>query len=237
MLNVDEHRVPTVPSEPEHSPGASFEIGSNGRRLFGKSGAQRMARGTDRRVQRTEQLLRSALFSLIEEKGFEELAVQEILDRANVGRATFYAHFDNKEDLLVSGFDGLRASLRERQRDALSTATEADERVLAFSREMFAHANDHRRLFQAMVGKRSGAVTQQMLHRVLVDLVREELKATAPGPATKAGSVEPLVQFIAGAFYGLLMWWLQGKMRLSVEEIDGLFRRLALPAMKAAQGM
>jgi len=52
----------------------------------------------DRRVERTQQLLRAALLSLIEEKGFEALTVQDIIDRANVGRATFYSHFDNKED-------------------------------------------------------------------------------------------------------------------------------------------
>lgn len=64
-------------------------------------------------MQRTRQLLRGALFSLIQEKGFEALSVQDIIDHANVGRATFYAHFDNKEDLLLTGFDGLRASLRQ----------------------------------------------------------------------------------------------------------------------------
>lgn len=67
-----------------------------------------MASNKDRRVQRTQQLLREALFALIQEKGFEKLSVQDIIDRANVGRATFYAHFDNKEDLLLSGFDALR---------------------------------------------------------------------------------------------------------------------------------
>ena len=70
------------------------------------------ARENDRRVQRTQQLLRAALLSLIEEKGFEALTVQEIIDRANVGRATFYAHFDRKEDLLVSELDGLRLALK-----------------------------------------------------------------------------------------------------------------------------
>ena len=53
----------------------------------------------DRRVQRTWQLIRAAFRSLLEEKGHETLTVQEIIDRANVGRATFYAHFDNKDEL------------------------------------------------------------------------------------------------------------------------------------------
>jgi len=59
-----------------------------------------MAKKADRRIERTQQLLRGALFSLIQERGFEALSVQDIIDRANVGRATFYSHFDNKQDLL-----------------------------------------------------------------------------------------------------------------------------------------
>lgn len=191
-----------------------------------------MAKKQDRRVQRTQQLLRGALFSLIQEKGFEALSVQDIIDRANVGRATFYAHFDNKEDLLVSGFDGLKASLKERQRGAHSRVRNIDDRVLAFSHELFAHTDEHRNVFRAMVGKRSGAAIQQLLHKMVVDLVREDVKAMAPGD--RAIPTEALVQFIAGGLFGLLMCWLDGKMRLSVEEVDALCRRLAIPAVKAA---
>src|SRR5713101_6701176 len=100
------------------------------------SGGVEMAKREDRRVQRTRQLLQGELLSLIREKGFEALSVQDIIDRANVGRATFYAHFDNKEDLLVSRLDELRASLKERQREALVRATAADERAFAFSHEV-----------------------------------------------------------------------------------------------------
>src|SRR5919198_534909 len=85
------------------------------------------ARAVDRRIQRTQQLLRSALMSLIQEKGFESLSVQDIIDRANVGRATFYAHFDNKEDLLASGIEELRIALRHRQQQARSSAAGADD--------------------------------------------------------------------------------------------------------------
>lgn len=193
-----------------------------------------MARKTDRRVQRTQQLLRAALVSLIQEKGFEALTVQDIVDRANVGRATFYAHFDNKEDLLVSGFEDLRASLRQRQREALSRRGGVEDRACAFSYEMFAHVNEYRDVFQAMVGKHSGAMVQHILHKMVVELVRDDMKAMAA--RSEAGSLpaETTVQFVAGGLFGLGMWWLKGKMRLSVEEINTLFRRLAIPAMKAA---
>lgn len=183
-------------------------------------------------MQRTQQLLRGALLSLIQEKDFETLSVQDIIDRANVGRATFYAHFDNKEDLLVSGFDNLRASLKERQREALARRSGLDERVLGFSYEMFAHANEHRNVFLAMAGKRSHALVQQLLYKILLDLVRDDLKATVWRDRPNSVPVEALAQFITGALFGLLMWWLNGKMRLSVEEVNTLFRQLAIPVLK-----
>ncbi len=193
-----------------------------------------MARKGDRRVQRTHHLLREALLRLIQEKGFEGLSVQEIIDRANVARSTFYAHFDNKEDLLVSGFDELRASLKDRQRKAISAGHASDELMLAFSEEMFAHADEHREVFRAMVGKRSGAAIQHLLHKMLVDLVREDAKALVRRGSAGSVPTEALVRFIAGGLYGLMMWWLDGKVGLSVEEANTMFRRLAIPAMRAA---
>ena len=188
----------------------------------------------DRRIERTQQLLRGALRSLIQEKGFEALTVQEIIDRANVGRATFYAHFDNKDDLLASGFEDLRASLRARQREALSRGRTVEDRVFAFSQEIFAHTNEYRDVFRAMVGKRSGAAVQRLLHKLLVDLVREDVKETVARTENSTVPTEALVRFMAGALFGLLMWWLDGKMRLSVAEVNALFRKLAIPALKAA---
>ena len=191
------------------------------------------SKAPDRRVQRTRQTLHAALMSLIQEKGFESLSVQQIIDRANVGRATFYAHFDSKEDLLASGIEGLRASLRERQRQAVPPTAGADDRLFPFSRELFVHANEHRNVFRAMVGKRSGAVVQQLLHKMLVDLVRDEVRLMLP--ANDAGTpVEAMAQFIGGGLFGPLIWWGDGKMRMPVEEVDGMFRRLAVPAVRAA---
>lgn len=68
----------------------------------------------DRRVVRTRQLLRDALVSLILERGYDEVTVQDVLDRANLGRSTFYAHYRNKDDLLFSGFEQFAAGLHAR---------------------------------------------------------------------------------------------------------------------------
>ena len=192
------------------------------------------ARRHDRRVQRTQQLLRAALLPLIEEKGFEALTVQDIIDRANVGRATFYAHFDNKEDLLVSGFDGLRAALKELQRQAQTRRSGPDEQLFAFSHAMFAHIVEYRRVFRAMVGKRSGALVQQLLNKIMSDLVRDDIKAMARRREDHSVPAEAVVQFVTGGLFGLAMLWATGKLPLSVEEVNALFRRLAMPGVKAA---
>lgn len=189
----------------------------------------------DRRIERTQQLLRGALRSLIQEKGFEALTVQEIIDRANIGRATFYSHFDNKDDLLASGFEDLRASLKARQRDAFSRGHTIEDRVFGFSQEVFAHTNEYREAFRAMVGHRSGAVVQRLLHKLLVELIREDVRRTVVRADSSPVQTEALVHFITGALVGVLMWWLDGRMRLSVGDVNAYFRRLALPALKAAR--
>lgn len=191
-----------------------------------------MAARKDRRVERTQQLLQAALLSLIKEKEFDAISVQEIIDRANVGRATFYAHYDNKEDLLESGFEGLQATLKERQREAREREGNLDEQLFAFSHHLLAHADEHREILPSMVSQRGGALIQHLLRHLLVRVVREDVNTMMP----KAGAVpkEAIVQFIAGGLYGLMMWWLSGKRRLSVDELDRLFRTLAIPAVKAA---
>jgi AcrR family transcriptional regulator len=190
----------------------------------------------DRRIERTRQLLREALVSLIRERGFETLTVQDILDRANVGRATFYSHFENKDDLLVSGFEELRASLKGRQRDAFTRGRTLEERLLGFSRDVFAQTHEYRDAFKAMVGRRSGAIVQRLLHKLVVELVREDVKRMDVRVEGSTAHAEALVHFIAGALVGVLMWWLDGRMRLSIDDVDAHFRRLALPALKAACG-
>ena len=200
--------------------------------MFGKSRVD-VAKRQDRRVQRTQQLLEAALLSLMKEKGFDCISVQEIIDRANLGRATFYAHYDNKEDLLESGFDGLLAALRERQREARLQPVSSEEQLFAFSRHLLAHADEHRGIFPAMVSQCDGALIQHLLRRLLLNVVREDVRAMRLHEKVGAIPAEATVEFIAGGLFGLLMWWMNGKMRVPVDEVDRIFRKLAISALKA----
>ena len=171
--------------------------------------------------------------SLIREKGFETLTVQDIIDRADVGRSTFYTHFKSKEDLLAGSVEMMRSSLRKFQRQAIARSAKADERLFAFTRELFAHAEQHRDVFAAMVGRRSGTVFQQHLHRMLAELVREDVATLNPRRKRDDMQVEAVVQFVAGALIGLLVTWLDRMTGLSIEDLDTLFHRMALPAVRA----
>jgi AcrR family transcriptional regulator len=189
----------------------------------------------DRRIQRTCQLLFQALLSLIREKGFEALTVQDIIDRANVGRSTFYAHFVDKEDLLVQGMDPFSAGLRERQRRALRAAPGSLEGAFSFSQELFAHAEGHRDVARAMIGKQSAAILQRHFQRTQLELVREEVRSLAPR-GSEERVVEAVAQQVAGGLHALLAWWIDGRARLTVEEVDSLFRAMAVAAVRAAFG-
>lgn len=188
----------------------------------------------DRRVARTRDLLEQALLSLIKEKPFDSISVQDIIDRANVGRATFYLHYENKEDLLGSGFAGLQSDLREYQKAVRQHGGDFDERFFAFSHYLLEHAQKHREVIPAMVGKRGGAAIQHVLRKLLRDLMREEVRAMSAERGSAALPAEATVEFLASGLFGLLVWWLNGRMRLSVDEMNAIFRRLAIPALRAA---
>src|SRR5688572_29080610 len=110
----------------------------------------------DRRVTRTRRLLQDALVALVLEKGYEAVTVQEVLDRADVGRATFYAHFANREALLLSVFEMMRGELREAMGGLRSGDIGRFGEGVGVLGPLFAHAAQHRRLYRALLNSRGG---------------------------------------------------------------------------------
>jgi len=182
----------------------------------------------DRRSLRTRAMLEDALISLFLKKDYEAITIKDIVDEANVGRSTFYAHYTGKDDLLRGSFENVRALLIDHQKDTLARRGDLKDRSLAFSLAMFEHARDHRDLYRALVGGRGGTVALNSIRQILSDLVRDELTATRNKVTANVVSRELVVQFVVGAFMAVLTWWLDRRAELPPEQVDAMFRRLAL---------
>jgi AcrR family transcriptional regulator len=188
----------------------------------------------DRRVARSRETLHKALLSLIVEKGYEEITVEEICERANVGRSTFYAHFTSKDDLKRRGLEHLRRELIEQQRRA-SSLVDPNVHGLAFTLTMFEHAQDHIHLYRALVGSRGGAIALTTIRQTLCEIVRGEL-AENRGKDSHGTPGEFAVQYIVGAYMAVLTWWLDGGAKLPPQRINAMFQRLATNGIASLGG-
>lgn len=179
----------------------------------------------DRRVVRTRTLLREALAALVREKAYEKITVTDILERANVGRSTFYMHYRDKDELLSTGID----ELLEAARSVAPTATGAD-RILRFSLPILEHIDRHRRAGLGAVGAKGWAVIHARLRRALAQLVSRDLRSRAlPAPL--------LADWIASTFVLTLHWWVEHGARLSAREANDVFRSLTLPVLARESGI
>lgn len=182
-----------------------------------------MDKKIDRRALRTRRALSQALLSLIVEKGYDAVSVQDIIDRADIGRSTFYAHYTGKEDLLRSGFAALREELRQAKLAHRASPERAGE-PLSFSLAMFEHGARYVDQYRAAANGRGGAIMEAEIRRALSELVREELR----GLDEAAVSREFVVQFVVSAFLTAFDWWFARKPKLAPAEVDAMFRRLVL---------
>lgn len=180
----------------------------------------------DRRIARTRGLLQHAFIALIMRKGYDATTIQDICEEANVGRSTFYSHYTSKEDLKRKGLEHIRAALHARQKEALTGTGKETKRPMAFSLAMFEHANDHLALYRALLGSEGAAVSLGSIRQIIADLVRAEVAAATASAASTAEARELTIQFIVGAFMGVLTGWLDSGATTPPADVDTLFRIL-----------
>ncbi len=175
----------------------------------------------DARVRRTRDALGDALVALIQEKPFDTITVQDVLDRAGVGRSTFYLHYSNKDDLLMSDAD----EFFERFSMTLSVHEDVSDRV-APVREFFAHVAEMRRFFDALIKSGKAQENLELARGHFARGIERRLAELPRGRGISARE-RPAIAFAhAGAMLSLLTWWLDGGMRESPEHIDELFHRM-----------
>jgi AcrR family transcriptional regulator len=211
--------VPIIPSTTNG--GEMSDSEQSGRIVLKPEGSG--AAAPDRRVRRTRKLLHDAFISLTIEKGYEKTTIQDILDRADVGRSTFYAHFRDKAALLEASFDGMDDQLQRQLADV--PATDSIDVALPAAL-LYEHAHQNQRVYRALCGHQGGALVQRHLRALIGDLLRKHLR---PGGGGTEVPVDIAAEFYTSAALGLLVWWIAHDFCNGPAWLTATYRRLAQP--------
>lgn len=173
-------------------------------------------------MRRTRQALTQALVDLVLEKRYDAITIQNLLDRADVGRSTFYSHYRGKDDLLLGSF--------ERMLEALDQAVEQDGPAslrVAPVRELFRHVGEFHRFHHALARARM----LDRLYQAGVDhfarTIARRLAVLPPRPGVSV-PLPVLAQASAGALFALLRWWVDHDAPYSPERMDEMYHAIRI---------
>ena len=157
--------------------------------------------------------------------------MKEILDRANVGRSTFYTHFRDKDELLASSIHEMISSARSQK----AVSAKPYERIIRFSLPIFEYLDQHRHqhLRDGTVDAHSRAVLHEHLQNALEGLIDDDVERFLRSRTKATGQLpsEVLVHYVASTFVLVLNWWIDTESRLTPQEVNDLFRALVVPTL------
>jgi AcrR family transcriptional regulator len=189
-----------------------------------KKGAER----EDRRAVRTQRMVKQALMELMHSMRYEDITVQHILDRADIGRSTFYAHYPDKDDVARQLLEEMMESITH------GVKPETAEKSAAFPiAEMFSHLQSQlsaRGIWQSSRGREYlFSVGQAYWNR----RIERELTARLGKRGASRVPIPVAARMVTGAATSLIDWWIKQKMPYSPEEMQEMFNRVMMPGIRS----
>src|SRR5215213_7713100 len=148
------------------------------------------------------------------EKRYDSITVQDILDRADVGRSTFYAHYTDKESLLLSQIEQVIHAM-----DEYASDSDSAHHGLLPSLALFHHVKEQRHLMQAFVWGRGAEILTQDFQGQISKMIEQNLRAMTGGTVVFSIPVPVVAKFVMSTFLMLLRWWFDDDMRYTPEEM------------------
>ncbi len=180
-----------------------------------------LAKNEDQRVRRTRDRLGDAMMALLQEKSFDDITVQDVLERAGVSRSTFYTHYRDKNDLFLSDAE----DFFEMMATALSRQRENSDRV-APVRELFAHIAEVRPLYDALIASGRSDDLLQLGQGHFARGIEQRFRDVPRAATIPANHRSALAHALSGSLFSLLTWWVHHSMPASPDEMDQLFHQL-----------
>ncbi len=179
-----------------------------------------------RRKQRTRQQLKEAAGALLVEKGYLDLTIQDITDRLDLARATFYIHFRDKDEIiwaiLQESFDELTATL------AHELPKQINERHQKKLLRVFEYAAQNRALIRVIIGEHGHIGLSRRLGQYLAQVIQQDIESGLTQRVDAAVPTAFTAQFMAGAMIQVLTWWLEDPDAFTPKEVATLFYTLEM---------
>ena len=186
----------------------------------------------DRRVKRTRRSLQEALIQLILEQGYDSVTIEEITDRADLGRTTFYLHFKDKEELFMHAIDTICEDFIEKHENLLALIEDPgktlptlqmnlDERILY---HIFNHARNHADLYKVMLRGEGSAKASRRFSTVIKDETVKRLQAVT-GLESKV-PLKIFALFFSGTLIEMVTWWLENDQPYSIEKMVQYYQQM-----------
>jgi AcrR family transcriptional regulator len=175
----------------------------------------------DRRTRRTCDRLGMALLELLQDRPIRQITVQQVLDRALVGRSTFYLHFSGKEDLLLSQLE----MFLETMSLWLSRTRERSRRVAPVA-EMFEHIGSQQKIYRALRDSDKLNAFFDLAQDYFTRGIEQRLRESGRmGKLTRA-ELRTQATAAAGSLLALLRWWMDRGAKESPKTLDETFHRM-----------
>ena len=184
----------------------------------------------DRRQQKTRTAIFSAFTSLLAEKSYRKITVQEIIDAANVGRTTCYAHFETKDDLLKELCEELFGHIIGSAMDCTHTHGLYSDGSAPES--VFCHLLQHLQENDRNIISLLSCESSEMFLRFFKDSLNELVRFQFINQNRKANTDIPedfLINHISGSFVEMVLWWIKGHRKQTPEDLDRYFRAVIEP--------
>lgn len=172
------------------------------------------------RAQRTRELMLATMYQLALEKDYREITVQHLLDRSGVARSTFYAHFRDKEDLLVAGYGVMGNPVVK-----ACTGNGRTRAVLDVCGWLFVATKKHAALTTSLMGGASREIVLAHLENLLIIQVREHLKRYGAYQGDELRG-EIAVRSLVGGLLALWLWWVRQDYSHSPTHISDTYNAL-----------
>ncbi|MDR7240537.1 TetR/AcrR family transcriptional regulator [Neobacillus drentensis] len=198
---------------------------------------------TDLRVIRTKESIRDALVELIDEKGFEAITVKDITTRAKINRGTFYAHYQDKYDLMTKFEEEIMfemSRIAKQNFPGVIAALGTNSPTLApfsLAVSLFEYLNENNGFMKAVLGPKGDLSFQTRLKDFMwktiygndVNAIIKEENLLVPG--------QYLVSYIASAHIGVIQQWLNSGMKESPQEMARIISTITVNGPLFAAGL